>query len=95
MSAEEHKQQPATPAAVVPHAVPHSAGRGSHGRGRGPSGVPMRDLLASCAAADAVSTPPSEESEETDPPAAPSSEATSGAGEGGPVSGEAGERDAA
>ena len=65
MSAEEHPQQPAQPAAV-----PQVSDDQSRARGRELSGVPMRELLASCAAADAVSTPPSELSDAPDPSAA-------------------------
>ncbi|WP_320779676.1 hypothetical protein [Streptomyces sp. CRN 30] len=44
---------------ALPRAVPTATTAGPTGTGTsGVAGVPMRDLLASCAAASAVSTPP-------------------------------------
>ncbi|MBN3930733.1 hypothetical protein IQ279_14000 [Streptomyces verrucosisporus] len=50
---EAERRQPETTAQDAP------AGASGHPPGAG--AVPMRDLLASCAAADAVSTPPAPE----------------------------------
>ncbi|WP_030903738.1 hypothetical protein [Streptomyces sp. NRRL F-5126] len=67
MTASQREPQPQQRSQSRTPAGPHGAE---------PSGVPMSDLLASCAAASAVSTPPADGSEEEPEPQAPPADAT-------------------
>lgn len=68
---EAHERQPGNSTGTESERKP-TDGSGPR-TARGP--VPMRDLLASCAAADAVSTPPAPDSEESAESGGPSAEA--------------------
>ncbi|MBP0461160.1 hypothetical protein [Streptomyces montanisoli] len=74
----QQRSQPRTPERTTAQARTSAQARtpaGAHGAAE-PSDVPMSDLLASCAAASAVSTPPADGSDDQPEPRGPRANST-------------------